>query len=229
MRALKTLAILGAVAAATPALAETYSYGSSVSVPGFPLNIFPGAGPASAFPIAINVSGAPAVTTGVELVLTGLKHSFADDLAIALQGPTGLAVLVLTDAGGRSNFDGNYTFSFNGDLTLGNGNFGGNNTVITPGSYNPAVYGFNPIADLLTSDGSLDLFNGLNPNGTWKVWIWDDQIGNVGSIAGISLNITGVSGIAAVPEPATWAMMIGGFALAGLQMRRRKTATVSFA
>lgn len=32
----------------------------------------------------------------------------------------------------------------------------------------------------------------------------------------------------AVPEPATWAMMIGGLGLVGLQMRRRKTA-VSFA
>lgn len=34
--------------------------------------------------------------------------------------------------------------------------------------------------------------------------------------------------IAAVPEPATWALMIGGFALAGAALRRRK-ATVSFA
>jgi hypothetical protein len=33
---------------------------------------------------------------------------------------------------------------------------------------------------------------------------------------------------AAVPEPATWAMMIGGFALIGASMRRRKAA-VSFA
>ena len=33
---------------------------------------------------------------------------------------------------------------------------------------------------------------------------------------------------AAVPEPATWAMMIGGFALAGATMRRRKMQ-VSFA
>lgn len=30
---------------------------------------------------------------------------------------------------------------------------------------------------------------------------------------------------AAVPEPATWAMMIGGFAFAGSVMRRRKSAT----
>lgn len=34
--------------------------------------------------------------------------------------------------------------------------------------------------------------------------------------------------MAAVPEPATWALMIGGFALAGMQMRRRRNS-VSFA
>lgn len=33
----------------------------------------------------------------------------------------------------------------------------------------------------------------------------------------------------AVPEPASWAMMIGGFAIAGGAMRRRMTATVRFA
>ncbi len=39
-------------------------------------------------------------------------------------------------------------------------------------------------------------------------------------------NLSTLSG--AVPEPTTWAMMIGGLAMVGLQMRRRK-ATVSFA
>jgi choice-of-anchor C domain-containing protein len=39
--------------------------------------------------------------------------------------------------------------------------------------------------------------------------------------------VDGVS-VVAVPEPATWAMMIGGLALAGMQMRRRKSV-VSFA
>ncbi|MCW2339059.1 hypothetical protein M2337_003292 [Sphingobium sp. B2D3A] len=34
--------------------------------------------------------------------------------------------------------------------------------------------------------------------------------------------------MAAVPEPATWALMIGGFALAGMQLRRRRVST-SFA
>jgi hypothetical protein len=43
-----------------------------------------------------------------------------------------------------------------------------------------------------------------------------------------SFEIDNLSIRGAVPEPATWAMMIGGFALAGAAMRRRK-AIVSFA
>ena len=39
--------------------------------------------------------------------------------------------------------------------------------------------------------------------------------------------LDGVS-ITAVPEPSTWAMMIGGLGLVGVAMRRRKS-TVSFA
>jgi PEP-CTERM motif len=34
--------------------------------------------------------------------------------------------------------------------------------------------------------------------------------------------------VSAVPEPATWAMMIGGFGIAGLAMRRRRRMTVSY-
>lgn len=40
--------------------------------------------------------------------------------------------------------------------------------------------------------------------------------------------VTGFNDIAAVPEPATWAMMMGGLALIGVSMRRRRT-TLSFA
>lgn len=40
--------------------------------------------------------------------------------------------------------------------------------------------------------------------------------------------IDGVT-VAAVPEPATWALLLGGFALVGTQMRRRRGTAVSFA
>jgi hypothetical protein len=38
-----------------------------------------------------------------------------------------------------------------------------------------------------------------------------------------------LTGTAAVPEPATWALMLGGFGLAGAALRRRQLTAVSFA
>jgi hypothetical protein len=51
-----------------------------------------------------------------------------------------------------------------------------------------------------------------------------------GSLSGLEavINFTANTQTAPVPEPASWAMMIGGFALAGGALRRRKMA-VSFA
>ncbi|WP_254602811.1 PEPxxWA-CTERM sorting domain-containing protein [Sphingomonas bacterium] len=46
--------------------------------------------------------------------------------------------------------------------------------------------------------------------------------------AGIAFGSVTVSAEPAVPEPATWAMMIGGFGLAGAALRRRRTS-VAFA
>jgi hypothetical protein len=45
---------------------------------------------------------------------------------------------------------------------------------------------------------------------------------NDGGSVGANLVTFGVSSGAAVPEPATWAMMIGGFGLAGAMLRRRR-------
>jgi hypothetical protein len=56
---------------------------------------------------------------------------------------------------------------------------------------------------------------------------------NCGPTGGCDLNfrVTGYNDVAAVPEPAAWGMMIGGFGLAGGALRRRKAVrtTVRFA
>jgi hypothetical protein len=54
--------------------------------------------------------------------------------------------------------------------------------------------------------------------GTLKLFYWDTFTGdNSGSVAANVLT-------ALVPEPATWAMMIGGFGAAGAMLRRRRQA-----
>ncbi len=53
------------------------------------------------------------------------------------------------------------------------------------------------------------------------------EIGQTYRVEG--LGNTAIASVAMVPEPATWAMAIGGFALAGAAMRRRASPTARFA
>ncbi|MBO9499555.1 MAG: PEP-CTERM sorting domain-containing protein [Novosphingobium sp.] len=84
---------------------------------------------------------------------------------------------------------------------------------------------------------SLDLVNGLPAywdfgaySGNWQILsTYSSFSGAHHDAATTSLigqanvaNALGVWSVASVPEPATWAMMIGGFCLVGAAMRRRK-------
>jgi len=51
----------------------------------------------------------------------------------------------------------------------------------------------------------------------------DFIVQNGGGPIGLRVEMTGTTG-SAVPEPATWALMIGGFGLAGATLRRRRMA-----
>jgi len=102
------------------------------------------------------------------------------------------------------------------------------------------TYGFHS-----TSDGNItgtlpiastDLFNIYNfdyvftGSGTFYFTLGTTSADYVGPLVdAVGLELTPrPRDVDPVPEPATWAMMIGGFALVGSAMRRRK-ATVSFA
>ncbi len=90
--------------------------------------------------------------------------------------------------------------------------------------------------DSLTLVPGVDFFNPANgdqfepdTNGLFRVW------GDAGEIftsillesSSNSFEVDNLVVNSAIPEPATWAMMIGGLALVGASMRRRKVA-VSF-
>ena len=222
MRPFKSLALAALAATAAPSFASTVDFaqvesGSSFNIPNFnfltPLHL------------TFSVSGLGAMSD-VNLSINGLTHSWAGDVGIALFAPnSGGGVLLMSDAGGWSNFlNTNLTFDQQAAGSLGLV-FGGNNAVIGSRTIKPSNHGINPLAWALTQSGSLDHFNGKNPNGTWNLYLWDDKPLDAGSIQGATLSITAPP---AVPEPATWAMIVGGLCLVGVQIRSRRTA-VSFA
>lgn len=56
---------------------------------------------------------------------------------------------------------------------------------------------------------------------------WADSFGSGGPANGQVL-LNSINGANVVPEPASWAMLIGGFGIVGATMRRRRRMTVSF-
>lgn len=111
------------------------------------------------------------------------------------------ALLTITNlaAGASTSYD---------PFFLGNDNSTGNGSAQNSFRLNWAGIGFDP-----------------NVNNTYRVQL------DVNGLAGgpQSFSVDAQLGAGAVPEPATWAMMISGFGLVGGAMRYRQRATVRFA
>jgi hypothetical protein len=102
---------------------------------------------------------------------------------------------------------------------LAPGAFGGNDNKINPSNVIPFDYNGLSFAVVNPVQGftNWNLFKSSDPYTETYTNNFDYVDGN------FSLKLAN-----AVPEPATWAMMIGGLALVGVSMRRRKAA-ISFA
>lgn len=77
-----------------------------------------------------------------------------------------------------------------------------------------------------------DLSLADNAKGVLKIANRDDSTGAFGTptVADLSISTIRTSVVSPVPEPATWAMMVAGFAVAGVALRRRRVdARVRFA
>ncbi len=74
------------------------------------------------------------------------------------------------------------------------------------------------------SDTSYSRLSMLLGPGTYSITVTGDC--GAGCPAGLGVRLDSA---AAVPEPASWAMMVGGFGLAGGAMRRRSRSSVAYA
>lgn len=224
MRLLAT-ALLASVAFATPAAAVDFTQIGPYRIPATGVT---GQGPTSPYPITFNVTGLTGTITDVNFTLTDFSHTFPNDVLFLLVGPTGANVMLYGRAGtGADVVSVTYVIDQQASQS-----FSGTN--INPsGSYKPTSFTSESLFTPAPSGpygSSLDGFNGTNPNGAWSLYIDDFASGDFGSLASATLSITTSGVAAAVPEPATWTMMIGGFGLVGGAMRRRRaTSAVTYA
>jgi len=177
--------------------ANTYFSGSSLDVPSFASTDASGA--ADPYPAPLTVSGFHGKVADLDLQLMGFSHALPDDVDVILVAPDGTtAVKVMSDAGGTNDPGGV-------DLTLDQdvGTVLPDSTDLTTGSFVPADYnggdGDTFVADAgLPTTGigtSLDDFDGVDPNGTWKLYVMDDGADvdtlTTGFISDWGLRITG--------------------------------------
>jgi len=150
-------------------------------------------------------------TSTDQLETTGSGHAFIDGISNGSFGD--LAFFLTTDPNGFTALSFNMQKAKGDDFTATINVYDLANTLLA--TFTPTV-----------GNGQNKFFlHGDNGEVFSKV-TFDAGTGAFSSVRQFDLILADVAG--AVPEPATWAMMIGGFALIGASMRRRKVA-ISFA
>lgn len=181
------LAVLSFVLPVTDAVADTGTFTNFGGI------VIESAGTApikaTPYPSSINVAGLTGSIQKVTLKLSGLTHTFPDDIDILLIAPDGTQSLVFSDAGGSFPLSG-VTVELDDDAAspLPDG------TAISSGIYRPGNYApadsFPAPAPLLGSNTTLAAFRGINPTGVWSLYIVDDVNVDAGSLTNWSLTIT---------------------------------------
>lgn len=186
------LPVLGTLGLVSPANAVTTTFTNTN-----PIGI-PDSGPGNPSPSSVTVSGMGGVVTDVRLTLTNVSHSYAADIDAMLVSPTGQSLMVMSDV----QYRGTRTLTFaDGAATLG----GGGSGTYAPTNLNDNLGGDGftggPAASGATTFAAA--FDGIAPNGVWKLFVQDDAAIDSGSIGSWSLEITD----SVVPQVITFSTM----------------------
>lgn len=158
---------------------------------------------AAPYPSTLTVSGVTSPVTNVTVTLHRFIHTYPADVDVLLVGPGGQSVMLLSDAGAGHNVDGTLTFADDGAalpqiLPLNPGRY-------APGNLDDPLNPADPLpfpAPEAPYGTTLAAFSGANPNGEWKLYVFDDSGGDAGQIAGgWSLNFVSNTALCCDPPP----------------------------
>ena len=146
--------------------------------------VTPVVGVATLYPSTITLSNVSGKITSVQVVLRNINHTFADDYDILLVGPHGQKAMLMSDCGGGFAFNNVTIQIVDNNLTLMP-----DETQFFGGSVAPTNHGSNPNDTFPPNSAqvystSLSVFNNTDPNGTWSLYVVDDNAGDNGSISG---------------------------------------------
>jgi subtilisin-like proprotein convertase family protein len=140
-------------------------------------------------PSTIAVSGLPTITD-VNVKLRGFTSTFPDEQDFLLVAPGGQQATLVSDAGDSNSVSGV-------DLTLDDeaaAPVPDSDQLVTgtykPGNYSTVADPYYSPAPLSTGTTALSVFDGLSPNGEWRLFAADDTGGDVATLTGWTLEFT---------------------------------------
>jgi subtilisin-like proprotein convertase family protein len=172
----------------------------------------------SPYPNTIDVSGLPPVSD-VNVRLDGFDSDRPDDAHFLVVGPQGQQAYLMGNAGGTVG-DTEAFIRFDDEAA----GLLPDSTRINNGTYRPTLYGepesFPAPSPLVTGAGFLSVFDGIDPDGQWRLFGIDDQNGELVRIDGWALELSWEDTV----SPTGTVVVNGGAAMTGT---RDVTATLT--
>ena len=193
--------------------AATYSNATPITIPaGAPTTTI---GPATPYPSPISVAGLTGTITKLTVGISRFSHTVPADVGVVLVAPGGKALNLMNCSGGFPTptpinlvFDDQAATRLAQAPTATSGSYKPTDHCASRDSFNPpgpgTVYGDPGPGPSPPFSTLASTFNGLSPNGTWKLFVQDFSLSDVGTIAGgWTLDLTLATTIPTTPSGPT--------------------------
>ena len=155
----------------------------------------PANGGTQPYPSRVFVANLPGTVSKVTATLENFTHAFPSDLGALLTGPTGTNLVFWSNAGGNTAVSGL-------NVTLDDAAASQISSPVVSGTFKPTATSGRTVIFPTPAPTSLSFaattgtatfassFSGINPNGTWSFYLFDENAGSGGTVGQVCLNFT---------------------------------------